>query len=141
LGGSVIGNLTMGFLSDKIGGKMAFSACLVLGLVALVWLLFAREIWMFYLFAFVFGLVVGGTNPLTTVVSAELFGLKSLGAIFGGTMLVGTIGGSMGAIVAGSIFDLTESYTIAFLICIALTVVALILSLVILRYKVELAKS
>ncbi len=136
-GSTVIGNLSLGFISDKIGGRVAFSLCLALAVLALVWLLFAEETWMFYLFAVVFGLAVGGTNPLATMVTAELFGLKSLGVILGTVLLIGTVGGALGAPLAGIIFDMTESYSLAFSICIALCVMAIILSVVLLRYKVE----
>jgi MFS family permease len=134
---TVIGNLSVGFISDKIGGRLAFSACLVLALLALVWLLFAEEIWEFYLFAVVFGLAVGGTNPLATMVSAELFGLKYLGIVLGSVLCIGAIGGALGAPLAGVIFDITESYNLAFSICIILCVLAIILSVVLLRYRVE----
>lgn len=133
---TIIGNLAIGFISDKIGGRLAFSACLVLAALALVWLLFAEEIWGFYLFAVAFGLAVGGTNPLATMITAELFGLKYLGVILGTVMLIGTVGGALGAPLAGVIFDVTESYSLAFSICIALCVVAIILSVVLLRYRV-----
>lgn len=136
-GSGVIGTLSMGFISDKIGGKIAFSACLVVATLALIWLLFARETWMFYLFAVVFGLASGGTSPLVTVVAVELFGLKSLGVILGSIMLIATIGGSLGAPLAGIIFDKTESYGLAFSICVILSAIAIIFSLILLRYKTE----
>ena len=140
-GSSVIGNLSMGFISDKIGGKIAFSACLAVATLSLIWLLFARETWMFYLFAVVFGLASGGTSPLVTVVAVELFGLKSLGVILGGVMLIATIGGSLGAPLAGIIFDKTESYGLAFSICVILSVLAIIFSVMLLRYKAEGSKA
>lgn len=133
---TIVGNLSMGFISDKTGGKPAFIACFILTMMALVWLLFTREIWMFYFFAVLFGLGVGGTNPLVTVVAAELFGLKSLGVIIGSAMLIGTIGGALGATLTGSIFDLSGSYILAFSICLVLSALAVIFSLILLRYKV-----
>lgn len=136
-GSTIIGNLSTGFISDKSGGRLVFSSCLILVVVTLVWLLFAREIWMFYLFAVLFGLAVGGTNPLVTVVATELCGLKSLGVILGASMLIGTLGGALGATLAGTIFDLTGSYTLAFSICLVLSALAVVLSLILLRYKVE----
>jgi MFS family permease len=140
-GSSIIGNLSMGFISDKVGGKIAFSACLAVATLSLIWLLFASETWMFYLFAVVFGLAWGGTSPLVTVVTAELFGLKSLGVILGSIMLIGTIGGSLGAPLAGIIFDKTESYSLAFSICVILSAIAIIFSLILLRYKAEGSKA
>jgi MFS family permease len=136
-GVSIIGRLSMGFISDRIGSKLAMSVCLTIIALILIWLMFAREVWMFYLFAAVFGFAYGGMVPLQTIVPAELFGLRFLGIIMGSTFLMGTVGGALGAPLAGTIFDVTRSYSLAFLICVMLGVVAIILSLVLLRYKVR----
>ena len=132
---SIIGRLGIGFISDRIGNRLAQGACLFLMTLALIWLLFTKEIWMFYVFAVVFGLAYGGIVSLLTVVAAELFGLKFLGTVLGGLFLIGLIGGAVGAPLSGSIFDITGSYGLAFLICVVICSVAVILSLILLRYK------
>jgi MFS family permease len=71
--------------------------------------------------------------PLTTIVPVDLFGLASFGVIFAGLNLVSTTGEAMGAPVAGFIFDMTGSYRIAFIICIAIDAIATILGVMILR--------
>jgi len=139
-GASVFGRLSMGFISDRTGGRLALSVCLIMAILALIWLLFAQEAWMFYIFAVVFGLAWGGLVPLTTVVTAELFGLKYLGALIGVMLLIGSAGGSLGAPLAGTIFDITGGYRPAFFICIALCAIAIIFSVILLRYKVERSK-
>jgi MFS family permease len=139
-GASAFGRLSMGFISDRTGGRLALTVCLIMAILALIWFLFAREAWMFYLFAVVFGLAWGGLVPLTTVVAAELFGLKYLGALMGVMMLIGSAGGSLGAPLAGTIFDITGGYSLAFSICIALCALAIMFSVILLRYKVERSK-
>ena len=52
-------------------------------------------------------------------------------------IIPGMVGGAIGAPLAGSIFDATGSYRSAFLICVALCGLALILSLILLRSKVK----
>jgi MFS-type transporter involved in bile tolerance (Atg22 family) len=47
---------------------------------------------------------------------AELFGTCSHGVLFGIVIFSGTVGGSVGPIMAGHIFDVTGSYQIAFLV-------------------------
>jgi len=44
-GGSIIGRFYIGFSSDKIGVRPALTLCLVSIALALIWLLFAKEIW------------------------------------------------------------------------------------------------
>jgi MFS family permease len=136
-GVSIIARLGIGFISDRVGGTLALSACVSLVTLALIWLLFAREIWMFYVFAVVFGLSYGGLITLLPVVAAELFGLVSLGIILGGLTFVGTIGEALGAPLSGTIFDTTGSYRLAFIIAIVICAVAVILSLILLKYKVK----
>lgn len=132
-GGGLIGKLTAGFISEKIGARLALSACLVLATLALIWLQFSRDVWTLYLFAAVFGVAYGGVVPLQNLIPAELFGLKFLGIILATIFLLGTIGGAIGPVLAGSIFDVTGSYRLAFLIAVILCALAIILSLILLR--------
>ena len=60
---------------------------------------------------------------------ADLFGLSSHGTILGVTSFSGTIGGAIGPVVAGGIFDVTGSYGPAFLVCAVVSVVGLMLIL------------
>jgi MFS family permease len=130
---SLIGRNLVGFISDKIGAGLALSAFLIILTASLIWLFFSQDTWMFYLFAVLYGIAYGGVVPLQTLVTGELFGLKSLGIILAILMLFSTMGGALGAPLAGYIFDTTGSYQMAFIICIVLCTLAIILSLVLLR--------
>lgn len=55
----------------------------------------------------------------------EIFGLAAHGAIFGIVVFSGTTGGSIGPILAGQIFDMTNSYLLVFRILTAMSVLAL----------------
>ncbi len=136
-GSSIISRLSIGPISDRIGSRKVLSACLVLATLALIWLIFSKEIWGFYIFAVVFGLAYGGVVPLETLITGELFGIGSLGIILASLGLFPALGGAIGAPLAGSIFDVTGSYRLAFLICVGFSVLAIILSLILLRSKVE----
>ena len=59
---------------------------------------------------------------------ADLFGLSSHGVIFGVIVFLLTIGGAIGPVMAGGIFDARGSYDLAFLACTAVSVVGLILT-------------
>ncbi|MFC1934148.1 MFS transporter [Chloroflexota bacterium] len=132
---STIGRFSLGFISDKVGAKPAITACLITLTLALIWLLFAKETWMFYVFAAVFGVAYGGIISLQPLISAELFGLSSLGTILATVVLCGTTGGALGPPLAGRIFDITESYSLAFLICLVMCALGVTLSLILLRSK------
>ncbi len=132
---STAGRIATGVLSDRVGGWPMLVICLILSTIALTWLLFVKQAWMFYLFAMLFGIAYGGMVPLTSVVPAELFGLRAFGAIYAGLMLVSTVGESLGAPVAGFIFDTTGEYWPALLICIFLSLLAIALSIIVLKYR------
>lgn len=134
---SLIGRNLAGLVSDKVGSRLTMTACLSMVTAVMVWLLFSSDVWMFYLFAVVYGIAYGGVVPLQTLLAGELFGIRFLGMIMATTMFVGSVGGAIGAPLAGSIFDATGSYRSAFLICVALCGLALILSLILLRSKVK----
>jgi len=134
---SIIGRLSIGFISDRLGTRRALVACLATVTLTVIWLIFSREAWMFYLFALPFGIAYGGVVPLQNLIPAELFGLKSLGIMLGSIFFFGTLGGAVGPPLAGYIFDVTGSYNSAFLICIVLCILAISLSLLLLRSKVE----
>ena len=61
-------------------------------------------------------------------VLAELFGIAALGTIFGAVYFVITIGGTIGPILAGYLFDLTGSYQAVFSTCLIISIIAVILS-------------
>ena len=61
---------------------------------------------------------------------ADLFGMASLGALIGAVQLGNALGGAIGPIIGGFIYDTTKSYVMAFIIGAALfyMAAALILS-------------
>ncbi|MDD5127070.1 MAG: MFS transporter [Dehalococcoidales bacterium] len=128
---SIIGRLTIGFSSDKIGPRRAMVIVLVVLLVGFAWLQVADVLWMLYLFVILDGLNHGGIVTVITPVVAELFGTRALGTILGVVLFSGIALGGLGAWLAGYIYDLTGSYSIAFggLLVIAVTGLLLGLSL------------
>jgi len=127
-GMSIAGRTIMGGIADKIGNKSALIVSFIMMSASFFWLMVAREKWMLYLFAVIFGFGYGALSPLVSPMVAELFGLSSHGAIFGVTFLWGTTGEAIGPVLAGGIFDVTGSYQWAFLICAAISITGIILS-------------
>jgi MFS family permease len=126
-GVGIIGNFVLGGLvGDKIGNRKTFIIGIVLMIAALAWLVPAKELWTFYLFAVILGLAFGGMGTSESPLVARLFGLTSHGLIYGVMAMGFTAGGALGPVIMGYIYDVTESYRIAFLVCIALCVVGLI---------------
>lgn len=125
---SIAGRLVIGPSSDRIGCRKSMIVCCLIFVVSFVVLLMAREFWMLILFAMIYGFAHGGYATLISPLVAELFGMRSHGAILGIIIFLGTIGGAISPVFAGYIFDTTGSYQSSFLACIAMGVIGLILS-------------
>lgn len=134
-GSGIIGKLSIGFISDRIGTRLTLGIYLMGVTLALLGLLFAKEISALYMFTTLFGIGYGGVITIPAAVTAELFGLEYLSMVFASLMLFGTVGTALGPILAGSLFDITGNYTLAFLICLILGALSVLLSLILVRYK------
>ena len=126
---SIAGRIIMGATADRIGNKPTFIIGFILMLVALLWVLVAKELWMLCLFAAIFGFAYGNLVALESPTTAELFGTRAHGAILGAVAAGFPIGGTIGPVLTGKIFDVTGSYQLAFLVCTAVAIAGLILTL------------
>ncbi|MBL4892398.1 MAG: MFS transporter, partial [Rhizobiaceae bacterium] len=123
---SVIGRVSLGVVIDKIGGKNAYIMCLIPVIVALVSLMFITNTTLLYVVVAVYGVGHGGLFTVVSPTIAEYFGLKALGGLFGIVIFFGTIGGAVGPVFAGYVFDTTGSYFIAFAMLTVLATLALV---------------
>ena len=110
--------LLLGLINLARGGSPHRSQKLMrlrvlLQFVAMLWLLWADGAWAFYIFAVVFGLGYGGGVTLIATITGEYFGLRSYGTIFGVMLLISGLGGALGPVLAGYVFDMTGSYVVA----------------------------
>jgi len=126
---SMVGRFVIGIAIDRIGNRLSMIICLILLISALLWMQLARELWMLYLFAVVYGFGHGGLLTVISPIVAEYFGVRSHGALFGIVFFSTMVGGAIGSVIAGHIFDTTGSYSLAFWICNAVGALALVLIL------------
>ncbi len=122
---SMAGRLVIGIAIDRIGNKHSMIICFILLISTLLWIQLVRELWMLYLFAVVYGFAHGGLFTVISPIVAEYFGVRSHGILFGVVAFVGTVGGAIGPILAGYIFDITGSYNLAFWTCTAVGAIGL----------------
>ena len=113
-GVSMAGRFITGIAIDRIGSKKVMILCFILLIAGLLWLQIAKELWMFYAFAMIYGIAHGGYFTTMSPIVAEFFGLNAHGVLFGIVAFSGTIGGAIGPILAGYIFDVTGGYSLAF---------------------------
>jgi len=134
---SLIGRNLCGFIADRIGSRTAMLIGFAMVTIGMVWLAFSTQVWMLYLFSLWYGISFGIIVPLQSLLTGELFGLKSLGIITATLMLAGSIGGAISAPLAGAIFDSTGKYDIAFYLCIGMAALGTILAGVLMRSKIK----
>jgi len=126
-GVSMLGRFIMGVTIDRIGGKRSLIICFCIFLCGFIWLQMAREAWMLFLFAVIYGFAHGGFFTVVSPTLAELFGTGSHGLLFGIVLFCGTIGGAIGPLLAGRTFDVTGSYQMVFLVLSGLAGIGIVL--------------
>lgn len=124
---SIAGRLIMGALVDRIGGKMAYTLCLLVLLVSLTALILTTTHGGLFVVVAVYGFGHGALFVVVSPTVAEYFGMRAHGAIFGTVLFFGTLGGSVGPILTGWVFDSFGSYTPAFITLALSAAIALVL--------------
>ena len=128
---SIPGRLVMGIVSDRVGRKSAIIICTLLESGAMIWLIWAQDLWMFFLFALIFGFAYSGFGSSMAAIIGDTFGLRQIGTIFGLLEVGFGIGAAIEPAIGGLIFDISHSYTIAFLIgAVVMLAVTLLLTLI-----------
>jgi cyanate permease len=116
----IAGKLSIGWLADRIAHRRALLANFVLLLVASALLLAADRPALLLLFLVAHGFAVAAENVLLPLLVADCFGLRHMARIYGVLMLSLFVGGGLGPIFAGDVFDRTGDYAPAFLTYVAL---------------------
>jgi MFS family permease len=133
-GASIAGRVLMGAVSDRIGRSKTTIICLLSQVLMLVWLMWAQELWMIYLFALVFGFAYGGVGPSMAALIGDTFGLNKIGVIMGALEVGYGVGASIGPVIGGLVFDISNSYFLAFLIG-AVTMMVAVLAVALTRQE------
>ncbi len=130
-GVGIAGRVLMGVASDRIGRKLTAIICTLLQAGAMVWLIWSQDLWMLYLFALVFGFAYGGFGSSMGALVGDTFGLGKIGAIFGVLEIGFGIGAAIGPAIGGLIFDVSNSYSVAFLMgAVAMVLATLLIALI-----------
>lgn len=122
--GSLVGRFAIGWLADRLGRvKTLMLMQALMGLSYLVWA-GAHDRWLFALFAIWFGLSYGSIVSLLPAICMDLFGGKAVSAIIGTLYTGAALGNLLGPVVAGKVFDITQSYTMVIWITLGISAIA-----------------
>ncbi|MEP7374311.1 MAG: MFS transporter [Chitinophagaceae bacterium] len=126
LGASIVGRLLMGWLADRYHKKYVMMLIYTLISLSILLLYYASTPGVIYVFAFIFGIGLGGDYMIIPLMAAELFGVKVMGRVMGLILTVDGLGEAFGPILAGGLRDRTGSYSTGFTALILLSVIGTI---------------
>ncbi|MEK6397848.1 MAG: MFS transporter, partial [Terriglobus sp.] len=109
LGGRVI----VGYIADRFRKKNIMTVSYFLLGAAIPLLFLAKQPTLAAVFAIIFGFAMGADYMLIPLVTAECFGLSSLGKLLALIIVAYSIGQWAGPYIAGRIFDAHHSYDLA----------------------------
>jgi MFS family permease len=118
------GQIVLGHLSDRVGRELIWSISgfgFVLCFAALIALQYFPSVALVYFMVLAQGLLGYGTTSVMAAVVVEIFEGKHYGSIFGTVMLAGLAGGAAGPWFTGVLHDWYGTYTVAFAVGIALS--------------------
>jgi MFS family permease len=112
--GGIGGTLFAWPITVKLGNKYTLLVFIAGEALAMFLFILTKSTWSFYAVAIIFGFSFGGASPVRMAMVPPLFGLKSIGIILGLATFAWSVGGITGPFLSGYIFDLSQSYDIAF---------------------------
>lgn len=139
LGASIVGRLFMGWLADKIQKKYVMILIYTLVAASIPLLFIADTKAIMYVFAFLFGVALGGDYMIIPLMAAELFGVKALGRVMGLIISVDGLGEAFGPILAAYIRDTSGSYVYGFTALIGLALIGTVAIIMLPTTKKEVA--
>lgn len=126
LASSIVGRLFMGWLADRIQKKFVMIIIYALVALSIPLLYFADTPAVVYIFAFLFGVALGGDYMIIPLMAAELFGIKTMGRVMGLVITVDGIAEALAPMLAAKIRDATGSYANGFAALIVLAIIGTI---------------
>lgn len=123
---SVPARLGFGWLGDSLDKRGLMTGLLVALAAAALFMGWFPETKIFMPFMVVYSLTYGGLASLQESIRADYFGTRHFASIQGFSRLITTCGSFLGPLVAGYLYDLTRSYTLAFTVFTGVSLLAAI---------------
>jgi MFS family permease len=121
---AIVTKLMGGYIADRVGPKPVLIACLVVMLAGAIGLTQMSTTVVWYAIT-LFGLGWGALYTMIQLMPSKMFGLASLGKIFGTLIIFETTAGALGPWIIGLGYDRTGDYQFSFSIVVGMLAVAL----------------
>lgn len=120
----IFGKLLLGWINDKFGIVASTTYGCFFFFLALICILFGNNVTMIYAMGIAYGLgnAIGTVSP--PLITAAIFGQEKYGEAYGIVNSASQVGLAIGSLIVASIFDITKSYTYAWILLIVISVIS-----------------
>jgi len=125
-GVSTVTRFAVPVISDRVGSKWAMGVCFALQTAPVLMLLVAQDAWVFYLFAVLFGVGLGGEMSAFPIINRQYYGDAPSGTTYGWQTLGGGVGMALGPLLGAYLRDTTGGFDAALYLSFGLSLVGVI---------------
>ncbi len=117
---SILGRIIMGWLADRWPRKYVMLLIYMIVAAAIPLLFLADIRGVIYLFAFLFGIGLGGDYMIIPLMAGDIFGVRVLGRVMGIILTADGVAEATAPYLVGRLYDASGAYTVGFGILIGL---------------------
>ena len=125
----LLGVFVAGIMADALGASRPTVLCFVMRIGIFALIIPFQNTPVILVFGLLYGFTFLITAPLTVVFMGNIYGPHRLGTLTGTISMIHQITGGLGAFAGGWIYDLTGDYNAAFVLMLALSIAATVLTL------------
>jgi MFS family permease len=122
--GSIAARLVVGTFADRWDKRWLTVALFVVQATAVLLVVHVENVVLTYALVLVVGFTIGNIYMMQTLLTSEIYGVVSLGAVLGLLLLSGQLGSGFGPVLVGVLEDSTGGYTVPFTVTAVITYIS-----------------
>ena len=126
VGAGILAKLGAGVVALRVPTRILLIVNTALLAFSIALLPFAADPWLLGVAGVAFGIATSARDVLIPLAAAEFFGSRYFAGIYGMMMLAYFPGGGLGPLVLARVHDVTGSYEMGFMVCLAFLIAALV---------------
>ena len=127
--GSIVARLIVGAFADALSKRHLTAGLFAFQAVSVLLITFIDTEVTNYVFAFTFGLTIGNIYMMQSLLTSEIFGYVSFGALFGMISFTSQVSSGAGPLLVGLLEEATGGYETPFLVTAGITLAAAVVVL------------
>ena len=127
--GSIVARLIVGGFADNLSKRHLTAGLFAFQAVSVLLMVHIDTAVTNYVFAFTFGLTIGNIYMMQSLLTSEIFGYVSFGAVFGMISFTSQVSSGAGPLLVGLLEQATGNYESPFLVTAGITLVAAVVVL------------